>query len=99
MPAKPAFTEAQIRVLRETAKKVRKRFRTQEEFALALGITQPSLSSLLQGKWRPGVTTAKAIAHLEQVSLEDLVAPPPFGEPRRSSARKAGAVRGPIPQP
>jgi transcriptional regulator with XRE-family HTH domain len=75
MPAKPAFTEPQIRILRETAKRLRRSFKSQEEFALALGVTQPSVSALIRGKWRPGITTAKAIAHLDQTTLEELVGP------------------------
>lgn len=75
MPPKPTFTEPQIRILREATRKIQKRFRTQEELALALGITQPSLSALLRGKWKPGLTTARAIAHLESTTLEELIGP------------------------
>jgi DNA-binding XRE family transcriptional regulator len=78
MPAKPAFTEAQYRILKDTAGRIRKRFKNQEDMALALAIAQPSLSALLKGKWKPGVTTAKAIANLDHTTLEELVGP--YGE-------------------
>lgn len=73
MPAKSPFTKAQNELLRDAAKKARKRFKTQEEMALALGISQPSLSNFLKGKWHPGMTTAKAIAHVNGMTLEALI--------------------------
>lgn len=90
MPAKPPFSEPQFRVLLETAKRIRKRFKNQDQMALALGIAQPSLSALLKGKWKPGVTTAKAIAQLDQRTLEDLIGP--YGESAEpKSARRTSS--------
>lgn len=73
MPAKTAFSDDQIEVLIGVLRKHQKRFKNQTEMALALGITQPSLSSMLAGKWKPGLTTAKHIAALDQATLEDLL--------------------------
>lgn len=84
MPAKPAFTKSQYEVLRVSARKAQKRFKNQEEFALALSITQPSVSALLAGKWKPGVSTAKAIAHALGTTLNDLIGD--YDEPRISDA-------------
>lgn len=69
------FSDAQARTLVETVAKARKKFKNQEELALAIGITQPSLSNFLRGKWRPGLGTAQAIAHLDGRTLEELVGP------------------------
>jgi len=52
------FTEPQLRVLISTIEKARKKFKNQEELALAIGLTQPSLSNLLHGKWKPGMAAA-----------------------------------------
>jgi DNA-binding XRE family transcriptional regulator len=45
----------------------------QEAMALALGITQQSVSSLLKGKYSPGVKVARAIANLDGHTLEQLI--------------------------
>lgn len=75
MPAKPVFSKAQLEVLYDSAKKVRRKFKTQQEAALALGLTQPSFSALLKRKWNPGQSTASAIAEALGVTLEDLIGP------------------------
>lgn len=69
----------------QTLKKIRKRFKNQEQLALALHITQPSLSALMRGKFKPSVTLAKAIANLDSQTLEDLVGP--YGESSAPSAK------------
>ena len=76
--AKPAFNEEQQEILHMTAKRVWKlKFqadnKTQEEFALSLGLSQQSVSSLLKGTYRPGVVPARAIANLDGKTLEQLV--------------------------
>jgi transcriptional regulator with XRE-family HTH domain len=73
MPAKKPFSKAQYDVLHRTLVKVKKSFKNQEQLALALHLTQPSLSALLLKKWQPSISTGKAIANLEGVTLEDLV--------------------------
>lgn len=73
MPAKQAFTDEQIDILVGVVRKHQKRFKNQTELAKALDITQPALSSMLSGKWHPGVTTARHIAALERMDLEDLL--------------------------
>ncbi len=93
MPAKPPFTDAQYRILLDTAKRVRRNFKSQEDMALAIGIAQPSLSALLKGKWKPGVKNAKHIAQLDQRTLEDLIGPYADVEPparRQKGASKMG---------
>ena len=91
MPAKPAFSREQQDVILETARRVwREKFswmkrRTkdhppgQEAMALALGLTQQSVSSLLKGKYHPGVKVARAIANLDGHTLEQLIGD--FAEP------------------
>ena len=76
--AKAAFNEEQQEILHATAKRVWKlKFqaenKTQEEFALALGLSQQSVSALLKGTYRPGLVPARAIANLDGKTLEQLV--------------------------
>lgn len=76
--AKPAFNDEQQEILHEAAKRVwKKKFqaegKTQEDFALALGLSQQTISALLKGTYRPGVVPARAIANLDGKRLEDLV--------------------------
>lgn len=97
MPAKHTFSKAQYDVLAATLKKIRKRFKNQEQLALALHITQPSLSALMKGKWKPSVTVAKAIAHLDSMTLEDLVGP--YGGEAESTVEKAEHPFLPTPFP
>lgn len=73
MPAKSTFSKAQLEVLYDAARKARKKYKNQTDFALALGITQPSASSLLLRKWKPGLTVARHIAEANGQRLEDLV--------------------------
>lgn len=73
MPAKAAFTDEQIDVLLGVVRRHQKNFRNQTELAKALGITQPALSSMLSRKWAPGVTTARHVATLERLDLEELL--------------------------
>lgn len=74
MPAKPNFSQAQVKILQDTASRVYKRkFKNQEDFALALGVTQQTVSNLLRRKYTPGVEVARHIANLDGQTLEDLV--------------------------
>lgn len=78
MAAKRSFTDEQYETLIAAVRRAladKKRFRNQEACALALKLTQPSLSAMLHGKWKPGVTTARAIANLEGMTLEELIGP------------------------
>ena len=78
MPAKTPFSDKQHEVLLRAvtrASQDKKRFKNQEQLALAVGMTQPSLSAYLLGKWRVGIEKAKGIAHLEGVTLEELIGP------------------------
>ena len=100
MPAKTPFTPKQhdllLRVVQEAVKD-KKRFKNQEQLALAIGITQPSLSAYMKGKWKPGVKIARAIAHLDGQTLEDLVGPfaTAADEPTPKKGRAASASRYP----
>jgi DNA-binding XRE family transcriptional regulator len=79
MPAKPIFTDEQCDILHAAAQRVwRKHFKDQPKpqikMALALGISQQSVSKLLLGHYRPGVKVATEIAVLDgKESLEDLI--------------------------
>ena len=85
MPAKPVFNAHQMEIIHATARKVwkekfswmKKRTKDhppgQEAMALALGITQQSVSSLLKGKYKPGLRVARNIANLDGQTLEALI--------------------------
>lgn len=79
MPAKPVFTEDQIDTIQAAANRIwRKQFKDQPQaqvkMALALGISQQSVSKLLKGEYKPGVKVATEIAVLDgKESLEDLI--------------------------
>lgn len=73
MAAKQTFTDEQIDILIGVVRRAQKRFKNQSELAKAIDITQPSLSSMLAGKWKPGLTTARHIASLERLDLEELL--------------------------
>lgn len=45
----------------------------QEAYALALGVTQQTVSNLLKGTYHPGAAVAAAIANLDGQTLEQLV--------------------------
>lgn len=78
---KPLFAPYQVKVLIETIRKHRKDFRNQSDLAKAIKLTQPALSNLLAGKWKPGMTTALAIAELDGMELRDLIGPLHGAEP------------------
>ena len=95
MAAKRAFTDEQYDTLISVVRRSladKKRFRNQEALALALKLTQPSLSAMLHGKWKPGVTTARAIANLEGMTLEELIGG--FAEEPAPSERANGTSGG-----
>ena len=83
---KPLFAPYQIKILLDTVKKHRKDFKNQSDLAKAIGLTQPALSNLLSNKWKPGMTTALAIAELDGQELVDLVGPLQGAEPPASGA-------------
>lgn len=81
MPAKPVFNDEQLDTIRRAAMRVFKgkfagESAPQRKMALALGISQQSVSHLLKGNYRPGVKVATEIAVLDGYNdLEDLVGP------------------------
>ena len=104
MPAKPVFNQEQLDILQATAKKVfaaqfkwmkadkaAGKMGGQEAMALALGITQQSVSALMTGRYKPGVKVARGIANLEGHTLEQLVGD--FADPE--PAPTAGATGHP----
>lgn len=101
MAAKPIFTEEQFDTLQRTAKKLfRDKFQAhgkgQKEMALALGITQQSVSNLMRGTYRPGLQVATELETLAGIELEDLVgpfaAPSPAATHAATQAPQAGFV-------
>lgn len=80
MPAKPVFTEEQHEIVHLAAQRVfRKHFKDQSnkpqvKMALALGISQQSVSKLLSGIYKPSLKVATEIAVLDgKESLEELI--------------------------
>lgn len=78
MPAKPAFTADQYEEIVAAAVRVwqtkfKPQKKTQEDMALALGITQQSVSNLIRGTYHPGIKVARAIANLDGKTLEQLI--------------------------
>lgn len=72
MPASRPFSHSQYVTLREVVARHKKK-KTQADLAKSLDLTQPSLSKLLSGDYKPGVPIARNIADLEGVSLEELL--------------------------
>ncbi len=85
MAAKPIFTDDQYEAIHSAALRVwRKQFKDQPKaqvkMALALGVSQQSVSKLLKGEYRPGPKVAAEIAVLDgKEALEDLIGD--FAEP------------------
>lgn len=79
MPAKPSFNEEQYEAIHSAAMRVwRRQFKDQPKsqikMALALGISQQSVSKLLKGEYRPGIKVASEIAVLDgKEGLEELI--------------------------
>lgn len=99
MPAKPVFTEDQIDTIQSAATRVwRKQFKDQPKpqvkMALALGVSQQSISKLLKGEYKPGVKVATEIAVLDgKESLEDLIGE--YGAPEAAHAAiESGLTNG-----
>lgn len=101
MAQKSAFTPEQHEIIHAAAQRVWKaKFKWmkataehpggQEAMALALGISQPTVSNLLKGKYRPGVKVARAIANLDGQRLEELVGD--FAEPDGAPMLPAGSA-------
>lgn len=91
MPAKPVFNDDQMEIIQATARRVWKaKFqsegKTQEDMALAIGLSQQSVSNLLKGSYRPGVGPARQIALLAGKTLEELVGDFATELPPRSAA-------------
>lgn len=91
MPAKPVFTDEQQDMLHTAALRVWKRFKadgkTQKDLALALGLSQQSVSALLRGSYHPGLRIATEIATLDGKELEDMIGA--FAAPAASPADMA----------
>lgn len=85
MPAKPVFSKEQQRLIHDAALRVwEAKFKgqpsAQKKMALALGITQQSVSNLLRGTYKPGIKVATEIAILDgHETLEEIVGV--FAEP------------------
>jgi DNA-binding XRE family transcriptional regulator len=98
MPAKPVFNDDQLDTIRMAARRVYKaKFEKepapQRKMALALGVSQQSISALLKGNYRPGVKVATEIAILDgHNDLEDLVGP--FATPADRRAEVSGGHDG-----
>lgn len=81
MAAKPIFTSEQHAIIHEAAARVfRVKFdgqaQAQAKMALALGISQQSVSNLIRGRYKPGLKVATEIAILDgRNSLLELVGP------------------------
>lgn len=94
MAGKPVFTEEQHEVLHACALRVWKRFKaekkTQEDMALALGISQQSVSDLLKGSYRPGYRPARMLANLDGKKLEQLLEGFSLEEPSPEPSGRAG---------
>lgn len=79
MAAKPIFTNEQKRLIREAALRVwEDKFKgkkaAQTKMALAVGVSQQSISNLLKGSYKPSLKPAKQIATLDgKNSLEELI--------------------------
>ncbi len=95
MAGKPVFTEEQHEVLHACALRVWKRFKadkkTQEDLALALGISQQSVSDLLKGSYRPGYRPARMLANLDGKKLEQLLEGFSFEEPVQAETVRTGS--------
>lgn len=78
MPAKPVFNPEDYEEIVAAAHRVwqtkfKAQKKTQEDMALALGITQQSVSNLLRGTYHPGIKVARAIANLDGKTLKQLI--------------------------
>lgn len=107
MAAKPIFTDDQVDIIRATARKVfkgkfewmkadkkAKQLGGQEAMALALGVTQQTVSNLLsqRKKYAPGLKVATAIANLDGQTLEQMIGE--FGSPSAPESSPSSAQRG-----
>lgn len=104
MPAKPVFTKEQQRLIQEAALRVWEvKFKgqpaAQKKMALALDITQQSVSNLLRGTYKPGVRVATEISILDgRNSLEELVGAYATREEEEvPSGQRAPSEAGPTP--
>lgn len=95
MAAKPVFTNEQMHLIHDAAARVwAAKFKGQEKaqakMALALGISQQSISNLLKRSYRPGLKVATEIAILDgRGSLEELVGV--VAEPERPAMPPSGS--------
>jgi DNA-binding XRE family transcriptional regulator len=96
MPAKPIFTEEQFETLRLAANRVFNRHfkghspKPQVKMALAIGISQQSVSKLLTGDYRPSLKVATEIAILDgKEDLEDLIGE--FAKPNSGGSVELGS--------
>lgn len=99
MAAKPVFTKEQQRLIQEAALRVwevkfKGQPQAQKKMALALGVTQQSISNLLRGKYKPGIRVAEEIATLDaRNSLEELVGVYGKGDGESSTGEPSGDSR------
>ncbi len=81
MSAKPIFTKEQHALIRAAAVRVweaqfKGQSSPQRKMALALGVTQQTISNLLKGKYKPAIRVADEIATLDgHHSLDELIGP------------------------
>lgn len=98
MPAKAVFTKEQHKLIQQAAVRVwEAQFKDlsspQKKMALALKVSQQSVSNLLKGKYKPGLRVADEIATLDgKNTLEELVGP--YGEEEVAAA--SGGERRPV---
>lgn len=98
MAAKPVFTKEQHALIRAAAMRVwESKFKgqpsAQKKMALALGVSQQSISNLIKGKYKPAIRVADEIATLDGNNrLEELIGP--YGKLDESTAPPAKEARG-----
>ncbi len=100
MPAKPVFSKEQHALIRTAGVRVwESKFKgqpsAQKKMALALGVSQQTVSNLIKGKYRPALRVADEIATLDgNNSLEELIGPFGKGDDVFSAAPPAKEFRG-----
>lgn len=90
------FSKKECDILIQVLERHRRRFKNQTEMAMALDLTQPSLSAILLGKWTPGESTARHIAALDKTTLEELL-PDWEASEAESAPATSKASRGAFP--
>jgi DNA-binding XRE family transcriptional regulator len=94
MPAKPIFTKEQHRLVQEAAIRVwEAKFKgqpaAQKKMALALDVSQQTVSNLLRGTYRPSLRVADEISTLDgKNTLEELIGVYGTGDVDEDGARR-----------